>query len=101
MRRKDVAIAVGAGLLPVLVVLLASMLSIAALGPLFAVLESAIEFWFVGAALAVVSFLLRRRPDWRSISRGLGYVGVAWISFVAGFDLVLAVIFVLVGPGSY
>ena len=95
MRRMDVGLAIGAGLLLVLVAVGISALGLVVFAPLMAVLGVAIDTWYVGAAAAIASFLLRRRPESRGLSRALGIVGVAWITFVVGFYLALSLIFLL------
>jgi hypothetical protein len=95
MRRRDVAIAIVTGLLLVLMAVGISIYSLVVLSPILVVLGGAIELWYFGAGLVVASVLLNRRPELRDVSRLVGFVGVAWISFVVGFAFALSLIFVL------
>ena len=94
MRRQDVAIAIGIGLTGVgYIVLIGSGTS----HPIGNFIEkTALALWPIGVALLATAIVVHRRHRWPVVERLLGYVGVAWVSFMLGYGLVLVLLLLLV-----
>ena len=98
MRRRDVAIgfAVGIALVGYIVLFGAGTFN-----PAGNVIEKVLFGWWpVGLAILGGAVVVTWRRRWPVLARMLGYVGVAWISFIAGYDALLLV-FYLIGGGIY
>jgi uncharacterized membrane protein len=97
MRCRDVALSVVLG-----IVLLALSIVVGTgfnnpVGQIVA--QVAFGLWYVGVAALVAAVGLRFAKRWPTAAAVLGYVGIAWVTFVAAaIGLVLA-IFVLNPPG--
>jgi hypothetical protein len=96
MRRSDGVLAVAGALLVVLAVGFAPSWIPAPLREY--VLGPALDFWYVGVAATVATFVLGRRSAWPGLARLLAILGVAWVAFVVGYYVLLVLVFVLFRP---
>lgn len=83
-------LAVGAGILLLLVGVFAPI------GMLFFV--PIFDFWYVGPAAALLAFVLHRLQLWPRVALILGFVGVAWITFLVAWYVFVVVMFAVLGP---
>ena len=82
MRRREVGISVAAGLVLILLAL-ANPTGIGAFVVEYLAVP-AFNFWWIGAAALVASFVLLSRRRLPGLARILGFVGIAWLTFLAG-----------------
>jgi hypothetical protein len=96
VQRRDVALAIGLGLL-----LAGVAIAINEFGPQSPIgwaIEVAYRFWYVGVAAVVLAAVL----DWRGLSRStarvIGFAGLLWVTFLGGMPLLYAAGSALAGP---
>ena len=94
MRRRDVGIGIAVGLAIVASnVIFGSGTS----HPISYFIErSLFNFWPVGVAALAAAVILQVLHRWPRLGRAVGMVGIAWITFIVGYDLLLGLLLLLI-----
>ena len=93
MRCRDLVLSAVFGIVLLLFTLLLGSGSSNPLGHLVA--QVAFGFWYVGVAAAFGAAVLRLAKRWPTAQAVLGYVGVAWLTFLAASVAFLLVVLVI------
>jgi hypothetical protein len=88
--RRDLAFGLAAG---VLLMLLGSFTSIARVA-----VEAVLQFWYIGLALTIVAVVGRRRGIAPGPASVLGFLGIAWVTAVVAWYVVLLLLYALMPP---
>jgi hypothetical protein len=87
MRRRDVGIGFGIGIGILVFILVGGSGTSHPLGNF--VEKSLFGFWFVGVALLAMAVVLHALRRWPMVERGIGVTGIAWVTFIVGYDVLL------------